>query len=130
LTTEAILSNFGGRKIEARQGYRVFVDEGISGESIWSDLNRQVFLGNERFVERMQKLIGGECQDVQIPKEQRRRPPPSLEQLSKEGKSRDAAIIAAYGTGGYGYAEIGAFFGLHFTTVGRIVRRMKERRQG
>ncbi len=127
LTTEAVLAGFGRRKGEARKAYRRFVQEGIGGESIWSDLNRQVFLGDDRFVERMQCKLGDEREDVQIPGAQRRRPPPSLEQLSRQAESRDAAIVAAYATGGYSYSEIGAFFGLHFATVGRIVRKAKGR---
>ena len=125
LTTDAILSGFGRRKGEARKAYRRFVHEGIGSESIWSGLNRQVFLGNDRFVERMQRTLGDEREDVQIPKVQRRAPPPSLEQLSQASESRDVAIVAAYGTGSYSYVEIGAFFGLHFTTIGTIVRRAK-----
>ena len=99
--------------------------EGVGSESIWSGLNRQVFLGSDRFVESMQGMLGDECEDVQIPKAQRRRPPPSLEQLSLHAENRNAAIISAYNTDGYSYAEIGTFFGLHLVTVGRIVRRAK-----
>lgn len=126
LTTGAILSGFGHRKGEARKAYQRFVHEGIGGESIWSNLNRQVFLGGDHFVERMQQTLGDECQDVQIPKAQRRKPAPSLEQLSDQAASRDGAIIPAYATGGYSYTEIGAFFGLHPVTIGRIVRKAKE----
>jgi len=68
LTTDAILACFGRRKGDARNVYRRFVQEGIGGESIWSGLNRQVFLGNDRFVERMQRTLGDEREDVQIPK--------------------------------------------------------------
>jgi putative transposase len=122
LTTDAILAAFGKKKGRARASYRRFVQEGIGVESIWGGLNRQIFLGDDRFVERMQRKLGDEREDVQIPKAQRRPPPPSLEQLYRQADNRDAAIVAAYATGEYSYAEIGAFFGLHFATVGRIVR--------
>ncbi|MEA3276098.1 MAG: transposase [Pseudomonadota bacterium] len=125
LTTDAVLATFGRKKGEARQAYQRFVRDGIDGESVWRGLNRQVFLGDDRFVERMQRKLGDEREDVQIPKVQRRGPPPTLEQLSREARSRDAAIVAAYATGEYSYSEIGNFFGLHFTSIGRIVRKEK-----
>ena len=125
LTTAAILAHFGPRKGDARKAYQRFVREGVGSESIWSGLNRQIFLGSDRFVENMQGMLGEECEDLQIPTAQRRRPPPSLEELSLHTASRNAAIVAAYDTGGYSYAEIGTFFGLHLATVGRIVRKAK-----
>jgi hypothetical protein len=124
---ETIRSGFGRKKGEASMAYRHFVVEGIDGESIWSGLNRQVFLGNDRFVERMQRTLGDEREDIQIPKPQRTRPPPSLEQLIQQSDSRDDAILAAYATGGYSYAQIGPFFGLHLVTIGRVVRKAKRR---
>ena len=125
LTTESILGTFGRNKGRARKTYKRFVQDGIGGESIWDELSRQIFLGDERFIERMQKLLDDTQNNAQIPKVQRRKPPPSLEQIYQQAGSRDAAIIAAHATGEYSYTQIGAFFGLHFATVGRIVRKGK-----
>jgi len=125
LTTDAVLATFARRKGTARTAYQRFVQEGIGAESIWAGLSRQVFLGDHRFVERMQRKLGAQRDDVQIPKVQRRKPPPSLEQLYRKAGSRDVAIAAAHATGEYSYSQIGAFFGLHFATVGRIVRKAK-----
>ena len=46
-----------------------------------------------------------------------------------EGRNRDRkkAMRAAYETGAYSYQEIGKHFGVHFTTVGRVVRETKEK---
>ena len=128
LTTDAVLSAFGGRKGEARARYRQFVQEGIGATSIWSGLNRQVFLGDDGFVERTQRNLGDESEDVQIPKLQRHAPPTTLDELAENAPSRDVAIIAAYATGAYSYTDIGAFFGLHFATVGKIVRKAARNR--
>lgn len=49
-------------------------------------------------------------------------------QIHLNAGSRDGAIVAAYVTGGYSYAEVGAFFGLHFTTLARIVRKAWQQR--
>jgi REP element-mobilizing transposase RayT len=125
LTTEAILGTFGSNKGRARKAYQRFVYEGIGGKTVWDGLNRQVFLGDENFIARMQRLRGDARQDAQIPKVQCRIPPPSLETIYQQAESRDAAIITAHATGEYSYTQIGAFFGLHFATVGRIVRKAK-----
>lgn len=125
LTTEAILATFGRNKVNARKAYKRFVQGGIGSESIWNELSRQIYLGDERFIERMQKLLDNKQNNAQIPKVQRRKPPPNLEQIYQQAKSRDAAIVAAHATGEYSYTQIGSFFGLHFATVGRIVRKGK-----
>ena len=53
------------------------------------------------------------------------RRPPSLEEIVRSHPDRNAAIIAAYASGGYSYQDIGSYFGLHFTTVAKIVRQAK-----
>jgi len=47
--------------------------------------------------------------------------------IASEHAERDAAIVAAHASGGYSYKQIGDYFGVHFTTVGRIVRAAKAR---
>jgi hypothetical protein len=126
LTTSTMLSTFAQSEREARDAYQRFVLDGIGGESIWGELNRQIYLGGEQFVECMQQRRGDACNEVQIPKPQRRGPPPTLEHIDQEADNRDAAIAAAHATGEYSYAEIAEFFGLHFTTIARIVRKAKE----
>ena len=125
LTTDVILAAFGRRKGRARAAYRKFVDAGIGGESIWRELNKQVFLGDDHFVEHMQARIGSQSDDVQIPIIQKRKPVPTLERLAAQAADRNEAIVTAHATGAYSYTEIGAFFGLHFASVGKIVRRAK-----
>ncbi len=47
---------------------------------------------------------------------------PSRAQIEAAHESRVEAVVAAYQTGGYSYQQIAAYFGVHFTTVGRYVR--------
>ena len=80
-------------------------------------------MGNDEFVGKMQKQAGRQQRDdVQIPVAHRRPPPPTLQHIEKSAANRNAAILRAHGTGAYSYQEIAAHFGVHFTTVGRIVR--------
>ncbi len=44
-------------------------------------------------------------------------------------EERNQAIVAAHQTGEYSYQQIGAYFGLHFTTIGKIVRVAKTAKQ-
>jgi len=123
LAADALLALFAGRRSTARERYAKFVAEGIRAPSPWEQLKGQVFLGDEGFVEKMQKRAGRQLrEDVQIPVAHRRPPPPTLQQIEKSAADRNAAILRAHGTGAYSYQQIAAHFGVHFTTVGRIVR--------
>ena len=122
LSADGLLALFAKRRSLAQQRYAQFVVEGIKGASPWTNLKGQVFLGDEQFVNRMQKHIRSGKDDVQIPRAQRRPKPPPLAQIEKRSPDRDAAIVAAYATGGYSYQQLADYFGVHFTTVGRIVR--------
>jgi len=122
LAAEGVLAMFAQRRSLAQQRYAEFVSEGIKAESPWANLKGQVFLGDEAFVNRMQAHIRQCKDDVQIPQAQRKPMPPPLAQIEKRAPDRDTAIIAAYATGGYSYQQLADHFGVHFTTVGRIVR--------
>ncbi|MBU0501366.1 MAG: addiction module toxin RelE, partial [Gammaproteobacteria bacterium] len=60
-----------------------------------------------------------------VPKAQKRPPAPPLERFMAEYANRDEGIAAAYATGEYSYQQIADRCGLHFTTVGKIVRRAR-----
>ncbi len=120
---DGLLEQFAARRSVAQARYAQFVTEGIKAASPWQQLKGQVFLGNEQFVEKMQKRVSAnQRQDVQIPVAHRRPSPPSLSQIEKTTKDRNAAIVRAHATGGYSYQQIAQHFGIHFTSVGRIVR--------
>ena len=80
------------------------------------------FLGDDQFVERMQAHIQPNNDVVQIPLAQRRRAPPSLAVIERQAADRNAAMIAAHATGVYSHQQIADYFGVYFTTVGKVVR--------
>jgi len=49
--------------------------------------------------------------------------------LSSQYTNRNEAIISAYATGAYSYQQIAVFFGLHFTTIGKILRKVRNARE-
>ncbi len=125
LAVDGLLAQFAKRRSLAQQRYAQFVAEGIKAASPWSNLKGQVFLGDEQFVQRMQAHLLSGKDDVQIPLAQRRPPPPPLAKIEHHAPDRNAAIVAAYATGGYSYQQLADHFGVHFTTVGKIVRGSK-----
>jgi hypothetical protein len=72
LETDRVLRAFAEGKAEAVAVYRRFVAEGIGAAGHWSGLKGQIYLGSERFVDRMQALIDPKRPLREIPKRQRR----------------------------------------------------------
>jgi hypothetical protein len=127
LSAGDLLAKFGTRAADARRKYQRFIEEGIGAESIWQNLRGQIYLGDDDFVEQMRGKLGEGGEDVNIPRVQQRGAAPKLSVIRQHNKHRDDAIRAAYETGAYGYQQIAEEFGVHFTTVGRIVRRAMSR---
>lgn len=73
----------------------------------------------------MQKRIGAEKDDSNIPKQQKRSIAKPLPEIAAQHKNRTTAIIAAYKTGAYSQREIGEYYQLHPTTIGVILRKSK-----
>ena len=122
LETDGLLAQFSPKRALARRRYSQFVAEGVGRESIWTDLKGQIYLGDEGFVKQMQRKLEQPVQDVNITRAQRRPPAPTLEAIEVRYPERNLAMVAAYATGEYSYQQIAEHFGVHFTTVGRIVR--------
>ncbi len=122
LTTDWLLSQFSAGRRDAIKKYVRFVKAGIKQPSIWGQLNRQIYLGNDDFVERMLAMDEKSGEALNVPKVQKCRPAASLEDLDSRYPNRNEAIVAAYATGQYSYHQIARHYGLHYTSVGKIVR--------
>lgn len=107
--------------------YRQFVLEGVQHQpEIWSNLKGQIYLGDADFVTEMQKRIGKEKGDLNIPQQQKRPVAKPLSEIAAQHKDRRTAIIATYKTGAYSQREIGEYYQLHPTTVGVILRKKQD----
>lgn len=126
LQVDWILAAFGGRKSTAIERYRNFIAEGKGQPSPWQFLRNQVYLGGEQFVENLQALVDGDKELTEIPLSQRRPAPKSLKEYAR-ARDRNTAIAVAYRSGGYTLKEIGAHFGLHYSTVSGIVANQKSK---
>ena len=122
LDVDRLLGQFGETRAAARREYRSFVETGPEMQ-IWEGLRQQMYLGDEHFVDRMQAYAQVEGDVLQVPRLQRRPPAASLAETAANFASRDAGVLAAYATGAYSYRMIAEHFGVHLSTVGRIVRK-------
>ncbi|MCK4508300.1 MAG: hypothetical protein KAU27_07170 [Desulfuromonadales bacterium] len=57
LETDWILGQFGRQRKRAMGKYIDFVREGVGLPSVWNNLQNQIFLGTEKFIQKQQKLI-------------------------------------------------------------------------
>ena len=130
LTTEWILSQFGGRRGKAEKEYRRFVREGMREGSLSTDVKAQSILGTEGFVERLIDYVRHHEAIPEIPKAQRYLTRPSLEQLFsgrslKDLGKRNEKIEEAVEKYGYTQREVADYLGLYFTSISRIMRERK-----
>jgi putative transposase len=122
LTVDWILSAFAARKAKAMESYKQFVAEGKDQPSPWAFLKNQIYLGSDKFVERMQKQIGVDKDLSEIPSRQRRAVAKPLTAYKQKAADRDSAIVMAYDSGGYSMKEIGDYFGVHYSWVSRVIK--------
>jgi len=122
LATGKLLPHFSSRTKVAQRKYMEFVAEGMGRESLWTDINRQIYLGDDQFVAEAQMKIDVLEHDVNITRVQRLRPAQPLAEIAAQYEDRNQAIVACYASGEYSYAQIAEHFNVCFTTVGRIVR--------
>ncbi len=122
LDVDWILSAFARKRGAARLAYRRFVSEGRGQPSPWDGLKHQTCLGTDAFVEVMLAKVADDADLDEIPAARRRPAAETLKYYQETSKTRDDAIAAAYRSGGYSLKDIGRHFGLHYSTVSRIVR--------
>ncbi|MEN8129379.1 MAG: transposase [Pseudomonadota bacterium] len=122
LNTDWLLSCFAKRKLTAIERYKRFIAEGKNQPSPWEQLQNQVFLGSEKFVDEARKHLPADKDLSEIPKSQKRPVARSLAYYSKKARARDEAIFKAYQSGGYTMKEIGDYFDLHYSRISRIIR--------
>ena len=129
LTGDWILGLFSNNKAEAQKRYRKFVREGIHTGSPWDDLQGQILLGEEGFIEKYKDLLSDKEQIKEIPRPQRYVSRPRLSKLlSKEDKTarRNSGIHSAHVKYGYTLKEIADHLEIHYTTVSKAINGLEE----
>ena len=115
------------QRAAALRKYQRFVGEGIGAASPWENVQGQVLLGGDAFVERLAPGLRERQPIKEIPRKQRfSAARPSLGGLFGarvlDSKSRrNEAIRQAHLEHGYSLSEIGRAIQLHYSTISRIV---------
>lgn len=127
LKTDWVLSHFGSKRDSAEKGYRKFINEKISSESIFKDVQAQSILGEEKFVATLKRYIKGYKDVSEIPKTQRYVDRPKLEtifdtRILHDRDKRNKKIVEAVEKHGYKQREIAEYLRMHFTSISRIIR--------
>lgn len=121
LQTDWILAQFGRQRASAIRKYVEFVHEGTRLPSVWTQLQGQIYLGSEAFVKKMQAQIEQKPALGEIPRAQRRALTQALADFELH-YSRKEAMARAYLSGQHTMLAIGEYFGVHYSTVSRMVK--------
>jgi REP element-mobilizing transposase RayT len=130
LTVDWVLGLFSKKKAEARKRYRQFVREGIQKGSPWDELQGQVLLGEEGFIDKYKDLLSDKEQVKEIPRPQRYVSRPSLSKLLVKEDSanrRNKRMHSAHMKYGYTLKEIADHLGIHYTTVSKAIKGLEEK---
>jgi putative transposase len=117
-----LLSCFGKRRSSAIEKYKVFVAEGKGQLSPWSLLKKQIFLGDDNFVEEMEAKVDKDRDLSEIPSSQRRPKVKTLKEYETMYEDRNKVITAAFKSGGYTMKAIADHFSLHYSSVSKIIK--------
>jgi len=131
LQTDWILGQFSPQRDRARIGYLDFVRAGVSLPSVWDNLQGQIYLGSDAFIERIQSNLSPDQSLDEIPRKQRRPMAKPLTLYRAEfADAPQTGMALAYLAGDYAMKVIADAFDVHYTTVSRAVRAYESKRGG
>jgi hypothetical protein len=99
LTTEWILAGFDKIKRVAQQHYQDFVKAGKEQPSPWQLLKNQIYLGDDDFVNNMQRKLNPEQSLKNTPRKQKQDPIKLLSYFVDRYKNRNEGMAQAYLSG-------------------------------
>ena len=121
LQTDFILSQFSAQRARAIVKYITFVHEGKGLPSVWEQLQGQIYLGSDAFIDKMHAMIDQRPALTKVPRAQRRALKWALSEFDQR-HDRNEAIALAYLSGQHTMAAIAEHFDVHYTTVSRLVK--------
>lgn len=126
LCTDWVLSQFGTGRAEARAAYERFVSAGVGAPSPLLVKRGRLVIGSEDFVEEVEAALEDKLKSPEFPLDQRLAGRPSLSEIfarrSADKKHRNRHIHDAYWKHQYSMSAIGAYIGLHYSTISKILR--------
>ena len=125
LQTDWILNQFGSHRRDAIKAFVRYIAEARPAPHLETEVRDQVFLGSEAFVAEAKMRVAGRATPRRAPRTQPRKPPRRLAAYAAEWPERDPAIVAAYRSNDHTQQAIAKHFGLHDTTVCRIIEKAR-----
>lgn len=126
LETDWLLGQFGTQRRRAAEKYEQFVKAGVGMETVWTHLKNQIYLGSDKFVERLQRTVVVSDKLREVPRAQRRSKGRSLEYYARQGRQ---GMAQAYLSGHYTMQDIADHFGVHYSTVSRVVKEHEDNKR-
>ena len=125
LDEDWLLGQFGKTRETARQNYTAFVLAGRGLLSPLEQVQHQLLLGDEAFVQKHQAPIHQALSPAlrELSKAHRRALALPLARYESDHPERDLAMAQAYQSGAYTMPQIAAHFGVHTMTVSRAVKK-------
>lgn len=128
LDTDGLHAHLLGRPVscasDRRRAVAIYADmvQRDADAALWArGLRRQVFLGDEGFVDRMSTHMPAAArQSAEVPRRQRARPV-TLQQLMRSGASLGQALLVAYTEGGQTMTDLAQELGLSVSRVSRLI---------
>jgi len=121
LTIKDVLSSITKWRMRAFAAYRKKVGQAARSPSPLKNVRNQIFLGSDGFVvdlkQRFFEKSGADDQPRRIM---------PMDYYKNAIDDRNEAVVAIYLTGNYSMAAIGEEFGIHYSTVSRIVKKYEQ----
>ena len=125
LKTDWLLSQFNSNRSKAQKQYVQFVMDGQDNSNPWRGLRQQIYLGDEQFAAAMQNHLGNDVDLSEVPRPQHRPAALPIAHYASRANSRQEAMARAYASGQYTLRQIADYFGVHYSTVSRVLGRRK-----
>lgn len=96
-----------------------FSGSNFQDDGVLKNIKKQIYLGDDKFISKLQGYVDKKKDLREIPKIQRTKP---LSEFVKATGSKEEVIAGAYLSGDYTLQQIADYFSLHYSTVSRIVK--------
>lgn len=124
LETGWLLAKFGQQRSHAMTAYRRYVAAGMDAESPFEHIEDQLYLGSAKFADSLRNK-NTVTDFSETPPGHRRAMALTLAEYARRWP-RDEAMARAYLSGAYTMREIAEYHHVHYMTVSRAVRRLKD----
>ncbi len=122
LKTEVLLETFAKQKKRAEAAYDKYIQGSDKDLNILDNVQGQILLGSDAYVAKWKKqLASGKILEKARQRKAKKVKP--LDDYSRRYKDIKTAMVKAYETGNYTLAQIGDYFGVHYSTVSRTVKK-------